>query len=332
MPTAPVRQPRTQADRSAVPGDKTYPIRTVAKLTGLTPDLIRAWERRYAVVEPVRGPRGARLYGEADVDRLRTLARVVGNGRSIGDVAHLPPEQLARIVEAPAAPRLATEWSAEAPIAAPAAAPSVATLLAAVDAIDMAALERGLSGALLALGAPRFAREVAIPLLDAVGAAWAQGRLSIGQEHLVSNAMRNLLGALARSGREPSAPSILLAGPSGERHEFGLLMVAVLAADRGLGTYVLGVDVPAADIAATARKLRVGAVGLSLVAEGNRVTSARALADLEAGLPEGIEIWLGGGDAHNVLAMVPPGRAQLLQSIDQLDRQLERFLSGTALR
>lgn len=328
MQTAPVRQPRTQADRSAVPGDKTYPIRTVAKLTGLTPDLIRAWERRYGVVEPVRGPRGARLYGEADVDRLRVLARVVGNGRSIGDVAHLPPEQLERIVEVGSAAGVV----AEEPVAASSAAPSVEALLAAVDATDMAALERGLSGALLALGAPRFAREVAIPLLDAVGAAWAQGRLSIGQEHLVSNAMRNLLGALARSGRAPSAPSILLAGPAGERHEFGLLMVAVLAADRGLGTYVLGVDVPAADIADTARKLRVGAVGLSLVAEGNRVASARALVDLEAGLPEGIEIWVGGGDAHNVLAMVPPGRAQLVQSIDQLDRHLGRFRAGPPLR
>lgn len=325
MQTAPVRQPTTQANRSADPGDKTYPIRTVAKLTGLTPDLIRAWERRYGVVEPVRGPRGARLYGAADVDRLRILATVVGNGRSIGDVAHLPPEQLEEIVT------VAAGAGNRVPGAAPLAVPSLEALLAAVDAVDMAALERGLSAALLALGAPRFAREVAIPLLNAVGAAWAQGRLSIGQEHLVSNAMRNLLGALARSGREPSAPSLLLAGPAGERHEFGLLMVAVLAADRGLGAYVLGVDVPAADIADTARKLRVGAVGLSLVAEGNRVASARALVDLEAGLPEGIEIWVGGGDAHNVLAMVPPGRAQLLQSIDQLDRHLGRFQARAAL-
>lgn len=325
MHTAPVPPPRTQADRSAAAGDKTYPIRTVARLTGLTPDLIRAWERRYGVVEPVRGPRGARLYGEADVARLRILAKVVGNGRSIGDVAHLPPEQLDKIVAGAAAPGMLEE-----PTTTTLAVPSVEALLAAVDAVDMAALERGLSAALLALGAPRFAREVALPLLNAVGAAWAQGRLSIGQEHLVSNAMRNLLGALARSGREPSAPSILLAGPSGERHEFGLLMVAVLAADRGLGTYVLGVDVPAADIADTARKLRVGAVGLSLVAEGNRVASARALADLDAGLPENVEIWVGGGDAHNVLAMVPAGRAQLLQSLDQLDRHLGRFHARAA--
>ena len=70
-----------------------YPLRTVTAMTGLTPDLIRAWEKRYAVVAPVRGARGARLYTTGDIAHLRLLARVVGAGRAIGDVAALRPAE-----------------------------------------------------------------------------------------------------------------------------------------------------------------------------------------------------------------------------------------------
>jgi methylmalonyl-CoA mutase cobalamin-binding subunit len=316
----------TNPDQSVTSGDKTYPIRTVARLTGLTPDLIRVWERRYGVVEPIRGPRGARLYCENDVARLRILARAVENGRSIGDVAHLPSDQLQRLFQPNPPPATA---AASAPPTGPAG--GIDGLLAAIDSLDMPGLERGLGDALLSLGASRFAHEVALPLLAAVGARWSDGRLSIGQEHLVSSALRNLLGALARSSREASAPSILLASPSGERHEFGLLMVAVLAADRGLGTYLLGVDIPSEDIADTTLKLRAGAVGLSLVAESNRLESARALRHLEETLPAGVEVWVGGGDAHNVLALVPGSRAHLIQTVERLTHHLGRFHARPAL-
>ena len=75
-----------------------YPLRTVAAMTGLTPDLIRAWEKRYAVVAPIRGARGARLYTAGDIAHLRLLARVVGAGRAIGDVAALRPAELEKLV------------------------------------------------------------------------------------------------------------------------------------------------------------------------------------------------------------------------------------------
>jgi len=300
-------------------GDKNYPIRTVAKLTGLTPDLIRVWERRYRVVEPVRGPRGARLYGDEDVARLQVLARVVGDGRSIGDVAHLPMADLEKMV---------LPGTAAAQISVP--APTLDAMLAAIERLDMAALERSLGDSLLALGAARFAPEVAMPLLSAVGERWLSGRLSIGQEHLVTSALRNLLGALSRSSRDPAAPAILLATPSGERHELGLLMVAVLAAEQGLGFYLLGADVPAAEIADTATKLRVRAIGLSFVGEVNRLAASQALQQLDATLPPSVELWIGGGDAHHVRALVPDSRSLVIQSIEQLTHHLGRFRQRSA--
>jgi DNA-binding transcriptional MerR regulator len=65
-----------------------YPIRAVAKLTGLSIDTLRAWERRYAAVEPQRDDRG-RLYSETDVRRLHLLRAAVERGHAIGRLATL---------------------------------------------------------------------------------------------------------------------------------------------------------------------------------------------------------------------------------------------------
>src|SRR5690606_38880359 len=116
--------------REPISEAKSYPIRTVARRTGLTPDLIRAWERRHVVVSPVRGPRGARLYGDDDIARLDILARVVDAGRSIGDIAHLSNDELAGLM----APEKESTFS-------PNGAPTVALadMLEAIDRVDMTA-------------------------------------------------------------------------------------------------------------------------------------------------------------------------------------------------
>src|SRR5258706_6580721 len=70
-----------------------HPIRTVAKMTGLGIDTLRAWERRYAAVRPTRDERG-RMYSDEDIQRLRLLRDAVANGHSVGRVAALSDEQL----------------------------------------------------------------------------------------------------------------------------------------------------------------------------------------------------------------------------------------------
>src|SRR5512145_357632 len=121
----------------------TLPLRTVSRLTGLSADIIRAWEKRYAVVAPKRGPRGARLYTRADVAHLSLLRRVTAAGRAIGDVAKLGRAELD-----------------------------------ALERFDFAALDRALASALIGLGTRAFRRLVAEPLLDEVGQRWSDGRLS----------------------------------------------------------------------------------------------------------------------------------------------------------
>lgn len=66
-----------------------FPIRVVARLTGINPVTIRAWERRYGLVSPQRTPGGHRLYSRADVDRLRSAVRLTARGLPISQASRL---------------------------------------------------------------------------------------------------------------------------------------------------------------------------------------------------------------------------------------------------
>lgn len=288
------RKRHAKGRRSGVPHD-ALPIRTVASMTGLTPDLIRAWEKRYSVVKPERGARGARLYNASDVAHLRLLARVVHAGRAIGDVASLTTHELRQLLAAGE-----TQDAAPAePRSSPTAEQVVSRVLERVADFDDAAVGRLLGDAALVLHAGSFVHEVAVPLVQRVGERWSKGALSIAHEHALTAALRNLLGGLVLN-RRHARPELLLATPAGERHEMGLLLVALLACDAGVGAMYLGPDLPAAEIVAAVRRLRPGVVGLSAVAAGNRDRTVAEVRKLNAALDGRIELWLGGADAPEV--------------------------------
>jgi len=275
------------------------PLRTVSRLTGLTPDLIRAWERRYGVVQPVRGPRGARVYSLADVRRLRLLAQAVEEGRAIGDVARLSPAELEKIVR-----RVPEEIKNSAGVVAPADVPQVPEPLErefwlAIQSFERERLERVLGQALAIWPLETLATAVLSHWLEQVGERWSRGELSIAHEHFVSATLRDFLGQLVRTRRVSGAPEIVFATPQGEEHEFGLLLAALLVADRSIPALYLGTNVPEQDLLAAIRSLPVRVLAVSVVNEENRQQAIAWLRKvLRASGP--LELWLGGRDAEAV--------------------------------
>ena len=144
------------ARRSSAPHE-ALPVQAAARQSGLSPDVIRIWERRYGVVAPLRGPRGARLYSSEDVRRLRLLAQLVASGRRIGDIARLDGHGLAALAARAAARE--SDGADDAPGA----------LLRSLERWDASGLQQGLGEALIALGGRAFVRRVAVPLLDRGG-------------------------------------------------------------------------------------------------------------------------------------------------------------------
>jgi DNA-binding transcriptional MerR regulator/methylmalonyl-CoA mutase cobalamin-binding subunit len=300
------------------------PMRTVARLTGLSPDIIRAWEKRYHVVAPERGPRGARLYTSANVRHLRLLAQVVASGRAIGDVAALSTDDLDALLAPPAEP----SPQGRAP-SSPAAA-AVAEILLAIDRFEASEVERRLGDALLACGDRSFVREVAAPLLDAVGNQWAAGRLPVAAEHLASSALRNLLGGLIRNRGRSQAATVLLATPSGEPHELGILMVALLLRAAGVGVSYLGPDLPAAEILGAAQRAGAAVVGIGVVDGGNAPRAVQELRAIDAGLPNGTELWVGGRAAAAACDALGHRRPRLLDDLNALEMEIARLRSASA--
>lgn len=275
-----------------------HPIQVVARRTGLSADVLRAWEKRYGAVAPERSASRRRLYSDADIERLRLLKRLTGGGRSIGQIAARPTEDLAALVredeaEAARVPRAGPERGAAADALA-----VVQAALQAVQALDAGALEAILARAMVALGAAELIDGVAAPLLGEVGRRWEAGELGIAHEHLASAVMRRFFGSLLASG--------------------GALLAAGSAAALGWQVTYLGPDLPAADIAAAAIQQHAQLVLLSIVCPAPGADIGGELAALQEELAGEATLVVGGEAAGRLEPAVAEAGAVRLGSFGAL--------------
>jgi DNA-binding transcriptional MerR regulator/methylmalonyl-CoA mutase cobalamin-binding subunit len=305
--------------------EERHPMRLVVLRTGLTPDLLRAWEKRYGVVEPVRSQGGQRLYSDADVERLSLLARAVNGGRAIGQIAKLPLPELQRIVEKDAsAPRVAPAGPANA--GGSESRESVqAEALAAINRFDAAELEATLRGAALRLGMDEMLDGVIGPLFSTIGARWHAGLLSPAHEHLATAVVRRTLTWMMENGTPPpTAPALVVATPAGQAHELGAMLAAAAASSQGWRVVYLGANLPASEIAVVANHTRASAVALSLVHPAHDPAIDGALRELRAALPAGTAIVAGGTAAASYAHALAAVGASRFGSI----RELRTWLRG----
>jgi DNA-binding transcriptional MerR regulator len=286
-----------------------YPIRAVARMTGLSLDTLRAWERRYQAVTPLRGDRG-RLYDDRDVARLKQLARLVGDGHAIGSIAQLPPAALARLQQRAAAAAVA-----------PPPAVDLEPLMRALRQYDVTVVESTLSRHATLLPPPQLILSVILPMMRDTGARWQAGTVRPAQEHLVSAAVRSVLGGLLRTmaagrRREP----MVFATLPGERHELGLLSAAVLAAHAGRHVTYLGGDVPAADLVHAVNTMQAST--LVVAATMNNATSVREVRALRR-LRSEAAVWAGGPDRARVRRELGT-RARMIETLEEFAGLLGR--------
>lgn len=293
-----------------------HPIGVVAERTGLSPEVLRVWERRYEVVDPARARGGQRLYSDAEVERLRLLRRATQGGRSIGGIARLSMEDLARLLRDDDEERARRE-----PDRAEEEPPSenLAEAVELTRSLDGPRLESLLRRAAALQGVPRFLESVAAPLLRRIGEEWHAGTITPAQEHLATRVVqRVVMGALAELSVAEEAPAFLVAGPAGDRHEMGALLAAAAAASEGWRVLYLGTDLPAADIADAARASGVRAVGMSVVFVEDRRRLLAELDDLRERLPVSIPLIVGGRAATSIAGELKRAGAHLVADLDAL--------------
>lgn len=272
--------------------DPQYPIRMVARMTGLSAHVIRIWEQRYRAVEPRRTATNRRLYSPAHIERLGLLRKVTKGGHSIGQVAQLPTEHLRRL--ATGATRR-PDGATPAATGVPAEHPLVDECLAAIKTFDARALDGALQRGARELGALGLLQRVLAPLTQSIGNAWRDGVLTAAHEHFATAAIRVFLGnAASPFGSLAHAPVLVVATPAGQVHELGALLVGALAADLGWQVTYLGASLPAAEIAGAARQCRARAVALSLVYPEDDPRLEGELARLRGALAPEVALLVGG--------------------------------------
>lgn len=290
-------------ERPANPLELTYPLGTASRLTGLSPELLRAWERRHGVVTPIRTPGGTRRYRAADLERLRLVKAAVDAGARISQVANLDLAALRERAEPPP----------------PTPTGALEEILAAVERLDASEVLRLLALQLSTLGPVAFARELATPLLREVGERWTRAELGIAAEHLASAVIRSQLGsALQPTAVSLRGPRIVFTTLEGERHEIGLQMAALVALGAGANPLYLGLGLPADECIDAVLRSEASALAISVVTVP-RIGAQRTIQALREALPPEVRIWIGG---HGAAVLSLPEGVECLADLDRFEQEV----------
>jgi MerR family transcriptional regulator, light-induced transcriptional regulator len=303
-----------------------HPIQVVVRRTGLSADVIRSWERRHAVVRPARSESGRRLYSDEDVERLRLIARATRGGRTVGQVAALPPRELAALA-------LAEAETLPQPDTAPATGPAAEYLRACLDALahfDAAGLDAALRRATVALSAEAFLDAIVVRLWERVAEGVHRGALRPPHQHLVQAVLRRVLDRVTETATLPGAgPDLVVATPTGQPQELGALLAAAAAAAEGWRVVYLGPGLPAEDIAEAATQARARAVTVSLGAAPSDHGVSRELRRLRALLPDDVAIIVEGVAADAPRDVVREIGASVLRDVPTLLARLRALRAAT---
>jgi MerR family transcriptional regulator, light-induced transcriptional regulator len=200
-------------------------IAALSRRTGVAPDTLRKWEQRYGVLRPMRTQGGQRRYSETDVQRVEWLRDRILDGWRIGEAARVLDEASAAALDDPSDLRSA--------------------LVESVVANDLRGVSATLDQTFAVLPLEHALTDVVTPALRWTGEAWQRGELSVAQEHAITAKVRSHLGRLLSDGRGGVHGVAVLACAPGERHDVGLLMLAVLLRTDGWRVEFLGADTPA---------------------------------------------------------------------------------------
>ena len=255
-----------------MPDDREHQLRIgeLGRRVGLKPELLRAWERRYGVLQPTRTAGGLRLYSPADERRVRLMQARVADG--------LSPAEAARAV-------LAGEGPAVADHPGPPLEQEAERLREALDRFDADEAHATLDRLLAAFVLDTVLTEVVIPYLRDLGERWAAGTATIAQEHFASSLIRGRLSGLARGWERGGGPLALLACAPGEHHDLPLLAFGLALRARGWRIAYLGADTPGESIADAASALDPALVMVSATGRARFRSAADELAAIARARP-----------------------------------------------
>lgn len=329
-----------------------HPIQVVSRLTGLSPHVIRVWEKRYGAVTPERTGTNRRLYSDEEVERLRLLALATDAGHKIGIIARMGVEDLRRLVATvsrvgPGKSREGDEgmgvgMGGRGMVLEDRARKGAGVEKGEAGGVEVSAVVREavevtrqfqadrlqsiLEEGAVQLGHSGLLHRLIGPLAQEIGVLWQRGELTAAHEHFASALIRDFLTRAARPyAVSDTAPRAVVATPAGQLHELGAVMVSAAATNLGWRTVYLGASLPAAEIAGAAVQNRARVVLLSVVYPADDAHLANDLRQLRRYLPAEMDIVVGGRSARAYGPVLREIRAIVPLDLEELSALLEEM-------
>jgi len=298
------------------------PLRAVVARTGLNPDTIRAWERRYGAIDPTRSTGGTRQFSEEDVTRLLCLKELRERGFSLPTVARLPTDELTSMRRGDVTER---ETFARAQPTQPPLTPPQKAYLEAIEELDANGALRQLRVMSEDVGNLQLILGVAIPIMWEVGRRWSEGSLGAAPEHLVRAQLKSLMNSrLEQIPVEEGARRLLFTTPAGQLNEFGILAGSVLAKEAGFDVLYLGPNLPTEEIIWSVAKSQAEILVLSVVRSMNHEEMAQMERLVDTVSPN-VPVWIGCPPGHPLITRTP--RATFISSIEDFQLAASSLLS-----
>jgi MerR family transcriptional regulator, light-induced transcriptional regulator len=275
-------------------GSPVLRIGELSRRLGVSDHVLRAWESRYGLLQPVRSAGGFRLYSDTDALRVRRMQAHLAHGLSAAEAA--------RAVLAEDSPAGAGPGRAPGPHGAPAAASELSgALRQSLDAFDEPAAQAVLDRLLSDLSLTAVLRDVVLPYLTDLGERWERGTASIAQEHFASNVIRGRLAGLARGWGNGHGPCAVLACPPGELHDLALMIFGIVLNRNGWRIDYLGTSTPVDELTQTVDARRPDLVVLAATLLENLQPHAAQLTALAQRAPLALA---GAGATAEIAAVV----------------------------
>lgn len=304
---------------------KLFSIQSVSEMTNLSTHCIRAWEKRYKAITPVRGENGRRVYSEDEVNRLILLGKLSQLGNSISLIANLPDQELQEIL------KKMTGGNSDSIQKKSLVSPESyrQNLFMALNSYKLDIFTHELNKASMDLSCRDFALNVVAALFRRVGEDVAAGKMSIAQEHTLSALTKFFIGkhiGLHYRKNQKKRFTVTLATPSGELHSIGLLLSSLLLSEYGMDFVYLGEDLPEESIADAAMATESDAILLAVSPFYRSKNFNQVIETLKMKSHAKSQIWIGG--AVDQLNLPKDQRITLFRDLESLDKKLSQLVGA----
>ena len=322
-----------------------YNIKSFCNLAGINEHTLRAWERRYSVVDPDRSETNRRLYSEDDLDRVRLIVVLVERGHGISQVAGLSNENLRALVskidsvnfEESVRDSLANGVSSQ--TFSKKISELVAKALLSLSSENPHDVKNCIKEARLVLNIEGFLFDFVTSLLYQIGVFCFHGKLRTWQEHQATEAVMQELYVLSSEIRsmhigtlEGPKPLFLFTTIEGNHHQLGTMIAYIAANLAGHDAYFLGPHLPARDLSLAMNHYgaRFAVVGVQKLPPGETPKAIGAYtAELRQYLTHGEEIWIGGSVDDSIVESVSNlDKVRVFRSLVAYRSELDKVASS----